>query len=66
MDFATAEGADRAVKATNGSHAWGVNIRVGRAGPRGSAKVHERRNWEEQESEREVLLPIAHLMLAIY
>ena len=38
VDFSTAEEADRAAKAKNGTQAWGVTIRVERARPRRTEK----------------------------
>ena len=42
VDFGSAEDADSAAKATNGTMAWGVKIRVLPARPPDSGKVGER------------------------
>lgn len=48
MDFSTAEDADRARKAMNGTQAWGVKIRVLPARTPGSSKVGEREAWDQE------------------
>lgn len=48
VDFSTAEEADAAAKATNGTQAWGVKIRVLPAKGTGSRKVDEREAWREE------------------
>ncbi len=49
MDFPSASEAERARKAVNGKTAWGVRVRVTHAQSSDSAKVDERRLWEEEQ-----------------
>ena len=49
MDFATAEEADHAAKATNGRLAWGVRIKVQPAKLADSRKAGEREAWEQEQ-----------------
>lgn len=48
VDFANADEARQAAKATDGRHAWGVKIRVQLANSADSRKPRERDEWDEE------------------
>lgn len=48
VDFPSADEAARAIKATNGKHAWGVKIRTQVAKGADSRKPRERDEWDEE------------------